>query len=59
MSTSFGARLWHRRVPQYLGMYVAATWLAIEMGVHLAMPCNAIHSFSGRSEGIAPNPSFL
>lgn len=32
MDTSFGARLWHRRVPQYVGMYVAATWLAIEMG---------------------------
>ena len=32
MDTSFGGRLWHRRVPQFLGMYVAATWLLVEIG---------------------------
>ncbi|WMS87058.1 tetratricopeptide repeat protein [Pleionea litopenaei] len=30
--TSFLASLWERRVPQSVGLYIAATWMAIEIG---------------------------
>ncbi|MFK7957793.1 MAG: tetratricopeptide repeat protein [Lysobacterales bacterium] len=30
--TSFFSELWRRRVPQILGFYVAATWMAVEIG---------------------------
>ncbi len=30
--TTFFSELWRRRVPQILGFYVAATWMAVEIG---------------------------
>ncbi|MEM7706784.1 MAG: tetratricopeptide repeat protein [Pseudomonadota bacterium] len=30
--TGFFSELWRRRVPQFLGFYVAATWMAVEIG---------------------------